>query len=380
MSNLEDYRWMIRYLKMLDRTNAKILEGLGKHGPRNTLALAKSIRLPPKTVSFRIKKLMKEGLLKIRANLDYTRLGLMKAVLIAESKPGQEKKLHKVIGNLDYWTYIVRCYGKYNGYYTIFAFPAEHKKELEEYLEKATQLKAFSRYIFYPITNITEVVPNFDWFDFQSKSWDFPWKRWVDDVQNASEKLPRKLVEPKTYSVRVDETDIFVLKELEKNGAIKFTKLAEVANITPQGVRYRFHKHIIGRNLLTDYQIAILPYPLPTSDMCSFIIDFENEEKLAKFVNSLQNKPFIINYGKVIGQHSLIVHTYTPKTQFSGLMDSINHLAEKKLAKSFLYVSLDVASFRRQTISYEFFKGNKWTYDFKKKLETLKNVCIPVDK
>ena len=366
---------MIRYLKMLDRTNAKILEGLGKHGPRNILALAKSIKLPPKTVSFRIKKLMKEGLLKIRANLDYTRLGLMKAVLIAESKPGQERKLHKVIGNLDYWTYMVRCYGKYDGYYAIFAFPAEYRKKLAEYLDKSLQLEAFSRYIFYPITNLAEVVPNFDWFDFQNKSWAFPWERWVDEVQNASERLPRNLVDPETYSVRVDETDIFVLKELEKNGAAKFTELAEVANITPQGVRYRFHNHIIGRNLLADYAVAIFPYPIPTSDMCSFIIDFEDEEKLAKFVNSLQNKPFIINYGKVIGQDSLIVHTYTPKTEFSGLMNSINHLAEKKLAKSFLYVSLDVASFRRQTISYEFFKGNKWTYDFRKKLETLKNIC-----
>jgi DNA-binding Lrp family transcriptional regulator len=375
MSRLEDYEWMLQYLKMLNPINAKILEGFGKYGPRNVLALAKSIGLPPRTVTFRIRKLMKKGFLQIRTNLDYSRLGLMKGVLIAESKLGQEKKLQHVIDNLDYWTYVVRCYGKYDGYYIIFAFPAEYRKELEEYLSKAAQLKAFSRYIFYRTTNFAEVAPNFDWFDFQSKSWNFEWKRWIDEVQNASEKLPRKLMEPKAYHVRVDETDLLILKELEKDGTTKFTKLAEVANITPQGVRYRYNKHIVGRSLLTDYEVATLPYPLPTSDMCSFIIDFENEEKLAKFVNSLQNKPFIFNYGKAIGQHSLVVHTYVPKTEFSKLIDSMNRLTEKKLITGFLYVTFDVASFRRQTISYEFFKENKWTYDYEKKLEKLKEVA-----
>jgi len=359
---------------MLDHTNAKILEGLGKHGPRNVLALAKSIGLPPTTVTFRIEKLMRKGLLRVRTNLDYSGLGLMKAVLIAESKLGQEKKLQQVIDNLGYWTYMVRCYGKYEGYYTIFAFPAEYKKELAEYLDKAMQLKTFSRYIFCHTTNFIEVAPSFDWFDFQSKSWNFQWKRWIDEVQSASEKLPQKLMEPKTYSIRVDESDILIMKELEKDGAIKFTKLAEVVNITPQGVRYRYYKHIVGRSLLNDYEVATLPYPLPTSDMCCFIIDFENEEKLAKFANSLQNKPFTLNYGKTIRQLSLVVHTYTPKTEFSKLIDSMNRLTEKKLTRSFLYVTLDVASFRRQTISYEFFKENKWTYDYDKKLERLTEI------
>ncbi len=318
---------------------------------------------------------MKEGPLTIRTNLDYSRLGLMKAILIAESKLGQEQKLQQVIHNLDYWTYLVRCYGKYDGYYTIFAFPAEYKKELEEYLGEATQLKAFSRHIFYRTTNFTEVVSDFHWFDFQSKSWNFQWKRWIDEVQNGSGRLPRELMEPETYPIQVDEIDILILKELQKDGTAKFTELAEVADMTPQAVRYRYNRHIVGRNLITDYQVARLRYPLPTSDMCCLIVDFENENRLAKFANSLQNKPFIFSYGKVIGKHSLVVHTYTPKTEFSKFIYSMNRLTEKKLAKSFFYVTLDVASFKRQTISYEFFKDNRWTFDHEQKLERLREVA-----
>ena len=372
MSKFEDYQWMLRYLKMLDTTNARILEGLSRHGPRNLMALAKSIGLPPTTVTFRIRKLMKEGLLRVRTNLDYSKLGLMKAVLIAESKPGLEKKLHQVVDNLDYWTYMTRCYGKYDGYYAIFAFPVRYGKELEEYLGSAMQSEVFSRYIFHRTTNFTEVAPNFDWVDFKSRSWNFEWKRWISEVQSASEKLPPQLMNPETYSILVDETDILILKELEKDGTTKFTQLAEIAKMTPQGVRYRYHKHIVGHGLLTDYEVAILPYPLLVSDMCSLIINFENEEKLAKFANSLQNKPFIFNYGKAIDQLSLVVHTYTPKTEFSKFIDSMNRLTERKMTRGFLYITLDVATFRRQTISYEFFKENKWTFDYEKKLERLR--------
>ena len=365
---------MLQYLKMLDPTNAKILEALGKHGPRNVLALARTIGLPPTTVNFRIKKLIKGGLLKVRTNLDYSRLGLIKAVLIAESKPGQEEKLQQVIHNVGYWTYMVRCFGKYDGYYSMFAFPAEHKMRFEEYLEKATQLKGLSRHLLFFTSNFTEVAPNFEWFDFKSKSWTFQWKSWVDEVQNASEKVPQRLMDPQSYSIRADKADILIMKELEKDGALKFTQLAEVSNMTPQGVRYRYSKHIVGRSLFTDYEVAILPYPLPISDMCSFVIGFDREEKLAKFANSLQSKPFIFKYAKVIGRQSLVVHTYTPKVEFSQFLDSMNRLTERRLIQDFLYINLDVASFKRQTMSYEFFRKDKWIYAHDKKLEALKTI------
>jgi len=371
MGKPEHYDWMLRYLRMLDPANAKILEGLGKHGPRNVLALARSIGLPPTTVSFRIKRLMKRGLLKIRTNLDYSKLGLTKAVLIAESEPGQERKLRQIINNLGYWTYLVRCYGKYDGYYSIFAFPAEHKKRLEEYLEKATQLEGLSRYLLFYTSNLTEVAPNFDWFDFKSKSWNFQWKGWIAEVQIASKEIPQRLMDPQSYSIRADKADILIMKELEKDGTARFTKLAKVANMTPQGVRYRYHKHIVGRALSTDYEVAILPYPLPISDMCSFVINFKREEELAKFVNSLRNKPFIFNYAKVIGKQALVVHTYTPKTEFSKFIDSMNRLTEQGLVQDFLYTNLDVASFKRQTISYEFFRKDRWMYAHNEKLKAL---------
>ena len=374
MSCLEDFEWMLHYLKVLDPVNAKILAGLGKFGPRNTSFLARSVKLPATTVAFRIKKLIKKGYLQVRTKLDHSKLGLMKAVLVTETAGGLEEKLREAVESIGYWTYVTRCFGKFNGIYALFAFPAEHKDKLEAYLKEAVRCKAMSSYVFFWITNLCAVPRNFDWFDFKSKAWKFPWRQWINEVLKASEKLPKRIVEPEKYQILADETDLFLLKELEKDAFVEFTKISNTLKMSPQGVRYRYYKHVMKHGLIADYQIAIFPYPLLVSDMCCFIFHFQNEKALAKFSNTLSNKPFIISYGKIIGRNSLLMHSYTLKTEFPNLINALNSLVKGNLITDFFYVNLDIASFKRQTVSYEFFRDKSWTFNYKEKLKKLAEI------
>jgi len=363
MSRLEDYEWMLHYLKMLDPINAKIIEGLGKYNPRNISSFAKNIGLPPTTVAFRVKKLMRQGFLKFRAKLNSPKLGLMKAVLVADTNHRLAENLLEAIENVGYWTYIARCYGKFNGFYAVFSFPFTYKATLEDYFERTKRLGAVSDYILCWTTNIYEVAPNFDWFDFKRKAWNFAWKKWVSEVLRSSEKLPTRLADPKSYEVEVDHTDLLILKELEKDGLENFTQLSKVVKITPQAVRHRFHRHIIRRNLIADYEIAIFPYPMQVSDLCAFVLNFPNQKTLAKFANSLANKPFVVSHAKAIGKNSLLVHFYVPKTEFSNFMMSLNRLTMEEIVQDFFYVSIDVPSFKRQTVAYEYFHKGNWVYN-----------------
>ena len=354
---------MLRYIKMLDPVNAKIIEALGKTDPRNLLALAKKIGLPPTTVTFRVKKLIEKGFLKIKAKTNSHKLGLMKAILIAHTNHGHIETLLKAIENTGYWTYTARCYGKFNGAYAVFSFPFEHKAALEEYFERARQLGALSDYKLFWTTNIFEVAPNFERFDFKRRAWNFAWQEWLHEILNSSTSLPDQLKDPKSYEINADYTDLLILKELEKDGLQDFTKLSKVARMTPQAIRHRFHQHVLKRNLITDFELAILPYPLQISDLCAFVFNFADEPALAKFANSLIDKPFVMNRAKIIGKNSLVVHFYIPKAEFTKLIESLNLLAMKCVIEDFEYVSLDVASFKRQTVSYEFFRDGKWTYN-----------------
>jgi DNA-binding Lrp family transcriptional regulator len=149
MSAYEEFKWMIKYLDELDVVNAKIVEGLGRCGPRNISLVAKAIHLPITTVGFRLRKLITNGFLQLNALLDYSKLNLTRAVLIAENFRGNEELLWKAIDNVGYWTYISRCYGKYNGLYALFGFPIRYKEELQSYFAEAANLQVVSQTCFF---------------------------------------------------------------------------------------------------------------------------------------------------------------------------------------------------------------------------------------
>jgi len=372
MKQYENFQWMIQYLKTLDDLNAKILEGLGRYGPRNISLLAKTLKLPPTTVAFRVKKLLRNGFLRVHAIPNYSQLGLKHGFLVVESLPGYKEKLQKTILDVGYWTHVLRCYGKIDGLYATFAFPMEHEDKLLEYFKLVATLHKAPQCFFYWTTNPCYVDPDFSWFDFDKKTWSIKWQDWINEISNASTLLPEYLKESDAFAVNADKIDLLLLKELEKDGSAEFTKLAEVVKITPEGIGYRYHKHIIGKNLISDYQVAIFPYPTPISEACTFIIKFASQKNLAMFSNTLQNKPFVRSYFKAVGQDILIVNVYVLRNEFTTFLDALNSLIDKSLIESFFYVIHDLTSFKRQTISYEYFSDNRWKYDHESMLKSIR--------
>jgi len=376
MYGQKDVERMVRFMKSVDEKNAKIVEGLSVYGPRNVSLLAKSIGLPNSTVAFRLKKLIDQNEdLEINARLDVSKLGLKKAVVLVEASPGKWELPWNALQNLDYLTYLVRCYGKFYGCYAIYAFPAEHHSEFEDYFEKARELEVFSNYLLFWTGQVREVPPNFYWFNFQKREWVFQWQRWIEEVLNASEQLSEDLKEPKNYRSMVDETDLRILAELEKNGRLPLNKLAKTVGLTRYNVRYRYRKHILPRNLIPYYSVAMFPYPYEVSEICAFVIEFEDKKALAKFTNTLNDKPFILSYAKVIGQNSILVHTYTLKEEFPNLIGSLNLFVKENLIAKFFHETLILVPFIDETTPYERFGNGTWEYDHAQALKELKRIA-----
>lgn len=372
----KDVDKMVRFMKSVDEKNAKIVEGLSVYGPRNISLLAKSIGLPNSTVAFRLKKLIDQNKdLEINARLDVSKLGLKKAVVMVETSPEKWGLSWNVLRNLDYLTYLVRCYGKFYGCYAIYAFPAEHASEFEDYFEKAIELEAFSKYLLFWTGQIREVPPNFHWFNFRNREWVFRWQQWIEEVLNASERLSTYLKEPKNYRIMADEIDIRILSELEKDGRIALNKLAKIVGITRHNAIYRYHKHILAQNLIPYYSLAMFPYPYETSDMCAFVIEFEDKKALAKFTNTLNDKPFILSYAKIIGQNSIVVHTYTPKEEFPNFLGSLSQLVKENLITRFFHGTLILVPFVDERTPYKRFKNGTWEYNHEQTLKRLENIA-----
>ncbi len=186
--------------------------------------------------------------------------------------------------------------------------------------------------------------------------------------------MPYTLVDPSDFPIKGDKTDVLILKELEKDATVSFTKLAKMLSISPQLVRYHFYEHLIKRNLLEGFQITVFPFDKAISDMFLFIFQFDNGEKLAKFSMSLMDKPFASALGKILEENSLIAILYMPKTEFRKFIDILSKLIRTGFLQNYFYVIQDLNKTSRQTISYEYFEDRNWIYEHEKHIENLQDL------
>jgi len=181
----------------------------------------------------------------------------------------------------------------------IYTIPRNHCADFEQFLSELKRLKVARKIELYWSTCFQTVNLKSNWFDSASKSWNFPWDKWIEEIPTKTTHLPFTLVDPPDFLVEGDETDVLILKELEKDATVSFTKLAKILGISPQLVRYHFYEHLIKRNLIEDFQIIVEPFDRAISDLLCFIFKFDNGEKLAKFAMSLIDKPFAYTLGKI---------------------------------------------------------------------------------
>lgn len=361
--------------KKFDFTDLKILEGLGTHGPRNISRTARKLGIKTETVRKRLKRMPSHLFFRFRTNIYCTNLGLKKAVVFAEAIPGFEDFLLDCLKANYFWIYLTRCYGRREGCIALYTIPTDHSEDFLQFvsaLEKtgvARNIQTFWSTCFQGVNSKTK------WFDEKSKTWVFPWDKWVEEIPLRDTQLPNTLIDPEDYLIKGDEIDVFVLKELEKNPRISLNELARILRVSPQVVEYHYRKHILERDLIEGFEVLTFHFDISMSDMFIFTFKFDSMESYAKFAASLLDKPFVGGLGKIINENSLIVDIYLPKVEFRNFIDILSKLIRKGLLLSYDYVILDLRKAKRQTIPYEFFKNGSWIYDHNKHIQNLKDLA-----
>lgn len=361
--------------KRLRKLDIKILEALREIGPRNLTKVAESLRIPRETLTFRMKRMASNPHVFLRCHADvyHTNLGLKKAVVFADAVPGKERLLFECLKANGFWLYVGRSYKGIETCDAVYAIPIDHCHEFEEFVYEMKRLNVARQVQIRWSTCFQSGRITGKWFDEEKEKWIFPWDEWVREIQNASTKLPYTLIEPEAFVNYADETDVFIIKELEKDATISFRAIADKLDMTRQAVHKHFKDHIMKKGLLEGLQIFALPFDAPW-DMFVFVISFYNYEMMAKFANSLLDKPFVIMVGKIFGKNTVLTNIRLPRIEFRRFIDALSSLARMKIVRDYQFIIQDLRAYSRQTISYEFFKGKNWIYDHKKHLMALQTV------
>jgi len=370
----------IAYLSSLNDVVARLITNLTRVNPRNISEVARATGLSPSLAHYHLKRLINKKLLKIRAKVNYLRIGLRPAEIFIDCQPNKRNHVLEVLLSNDYCRYVAPCFGRYNGFYLRATIPIGREVEFGLFLDEMVRHNLIKNYSLNWIDFIKDISRGFYWFNFKEKNWIFRWNDWIKEVLNSS----INGINLKTYNGNIefkpDFIDIFILKELEKNALVSFNEMAKKLNVTPPAIRYHYYQHVLRYGFINGYRPLIFPYPYVISDMFVFKVIFPNSMLMMKFINSLNGKPFATSVAKIAGRNELSVNIHLIKTEFLNFINSLLRMAESGIIQDFNYVLLDIKSYKHRTIPYECFINDRWVYNHKKYMQKIEMVSLKLSR
>jgi len=301
-------------------------------------------------------------------------MGLKKVLVFVEAVQGSENLLLDCLRVNDFWVFLCRIYGPYEGVGGIWTIPKENDKDFEAFLQNLVDI-GVARSVEANWSTCFEGIPVCSrWYSIEDKTWAFNWNEWIKEVETIEGELPYTLIEPDDWPINVDHVDLLIIKELEKDGRVPLTNISKVIKIPLQNVKYHFREHVLKQGLIEGYQVEIYPFPSLGSEYLFFKFEFDSHEKMARFALSLLDKPFPAFLGKVLGENALITQLYLPKREFRKFITALSTLINRGILKHYHYVIEDMFQVWRETIPYEHFENGRWNYDSKKQHEALEKI------
>jgi len=356
----------------LREVDVRVLEGLGLRDPRNKTKLAADLGMTRESLSYRIRRLQSHFSLFLQGNVYHTNIGLRKVFLDCEAKPGYENILYDCLKANDYWLYATQCLTVPRSLAT-YGIPAGKESQFQSFVDQLSSLDFTRNIVVSWSTCIHTVNATGTWFDPDSETWSFPWQSWIREVETIKEgELPYTLKEPEAYEQLADYTDIFILKELEKNCTVKLKDIARKLGISLQLLRYHYLQHVLKKQMFEGQQILADHYRGLDPQTAFVRYSFSDYPKLDRFALSLITKPFVRAIGKVYRENRLFTRVYLPNAQVREFLRALSTLVQEGLVDTYDCCIEDMSTTQRQTISYEYFKDKTWEYDPRKYEENVK--------
>ncbi len=361
-----------RIVSLLDDENAKILNAMREHGPRNLQQIARKTGIPPPTVRARVFKLEGQGILHTWIWPDYSKIGLQKAMVVVTPAAGKELLAREALRIPGNWLRIIRCLGDCNGYYSLHAIPDSKRQEFEQYLDQLVALGVASSYRIFWLGETHSPLPNFEYYDAQKKTWKFDWPKWLESMSHSRDTR----ASPKTplSSPTFDKRDLVILKELEKNGRMRMVEIAKLLGVTLPAVKYRFD-NLVKRGFVVEYVIDVLPYAMEVSELLEVRLDFADEEHLENAMRVVGTLPFVRTYSTLKARSSLSLRAYLPREEMSNFLQFLSALTRRGVLDGFYLLILEPMSIQAQTLGYKAYSDDLgWHYDGREHLRELRNL------
>ena len=280
-------------MSKLDNKDLAIVKAIDKYGPKiSTQSLSKILKIPSRTIRYRILKLKEKGFLKpMRISTHERKLGLGENIIILNTNQNKEKDILRLFELIPYIYNYSSTYGKFNGYLARFIFSLKDPNINLDLLKAMEEKGLISDFYIFEIIDYEIKNKNLTFYD-PNKGWTWDWDEWYDTIKNSI-KTKSKIFEFKTKEDSkledFDYKDILLLKNMFENASIKLKELKNFLNLseTQIGKRIqRLEKKEIIKAYYYDYSL------IRSKDLIYFDCFFEIGEYVNNVLSCLYQLPY----------------------------------------------------------------------------------------
>ncbi len=140
-------------------------------------------------------------------------------------------------------------------------------------------------------------------------------------------------------SHNLDETDITILKHLQKNGRAQRNSIAEIVHLSVPSVSERMRK-LEEKGLIKNY-VAILDSKKFNFDITAYIfVEVDGSNNYPKFVNRVVEEPEVLECHSITGDGSHVLKVRTKNTEsFEKFLSTIQSWEGVKRTRSNIVLS-----------------------------------------
>lgn len=368
--------------KKLDPLDFKIIKAMYRNGTIHLSPLAETIGVPQQTVSYHVRKLDGQDLVRFRAVIDEAKLGLKSYVVIGCAPLGREDFSSRAMTCFPLWRYLAIVDGWKRGNYVRYIIPPDKERDLIAFLNQLTKREIIYEFEIFQTTSPSYPLLNLDFYAKREGIPMFDWDKWVKDFDSFPEE---ELIEPTTYEkAKFDLHDLIILRCLEINARTTQRKIVqEMARILREKeykkfiplVSRRIRDTIMPYGLVKSYRAYLFPHASPTALFLAYHLIFPNSSRLKRFLGGLNHLPFNTAYEKILVRDELFVRFIIPAHEHSGMRKSLTELAELGQLKDahLLFGDLMDATWDNVEI-YQMYKDETWNFSYGITTEMLENV------
>ena len=243
------------------------------------------------TFARRLRKLYRDRvLLSISAEVSYTSLGLEPVLYFLESPFKSVSSLELALDFHPYTRYRVRSLGALNGLWALFAVPTGTVPLLNEFIEELAGLGHVRGYRYDVATGPWAYSEtDFSYFELETASWGFDWRRWESGVLVDSPPHPKCDGPRPSILHELDQRDMSILRQLSVNAARRKTDIALEAKVPNYHLSRRWG--MLEENVIDTYRVVV---NREASKLFSTLL-FEcrcTDPVRWKFTNALETLPY----------------------------------------------------------------------------------------